>query len=579
MRMWRAGRFRGANGTLDLSRDDLADLARSGANLVRITLGPESVDPDPPYGLRSEGMARFDRILDGAREAGLKVVLALAAAPGRRDATDRRLWEQPQAHLAFARVWGDLAKRYQGNATLAAYDLLSEPNPELVTHSEHREAEVAGTTADWNVLAKRLTLAVRAVDPDRPLIVEAGAWAYARGFAWLRPTGDPNTVYSFHIFSPHRYTHQEPGENLRYPGVVPAHVEPEGRWDKAALMQNLLPALEFARKNNTPIYVGEFGVRRTAPDDAVYVKDLLMIFEEAGWHWTFWSYRDSGDWNPEWGPQPDNRAPQALSRAPLMRLYREFMALNDHPWLLADLPLLKEDDWVQPMRAVHQNFTGDPGAVGLLGDSITYGHQFFTPLFANGAVADSKTIADLRRFRQTLPPEIAEWKTAIHGNQGGWRITNGLPKLDEALIRDNPEIAFVMFGTNDMNDGPPDATRYETNLRRYVEQLLQNGTVPILSTLPPKKGYGPLVAAYNDVIRRVARALTVPLVDYHGAIMRRRPRDWYRTLIMGDGVHPTFPPEFQKDMTEAGLRESGFTLRNYLTLEATLAVLDRLRQP
>jgi hypothetical protein len=578
-KLWRSGRFRGANVSLDLSRDDLVDLIRWGANVARVTLGDDAVETEPPYRLMEPGLQRLDRFLDAARDAGIKVVLTFHTAPARRDANDPRLWEQPEAHLAFAKDWMEIAKRYRGNTTLVAYDLLSEPDPEIVFNGEHPEAQIAGTTADWNILAKRLTLAIRGIDPDRPLIVESGAWAYARGFEWLKPTGDANTIYSFYMFSPHKFTHQESDEPLRYPGTVPGHVEPEGYWDKKALLKNLEPAFEFADRYDVPIFVGEFGAMRTAPGADQYVKDLLLTFEKAGWHWAFWSFRDTREWNPELGRQSNQYSEVAPSRAPVMRLYKEFLSLNDHSFLLQDLPLLKDDDWVEPMRAVHQNFSGRPGDIGLFGDSITYGHQFYTPLFANGYTADLKTLWDLRRFKETIPLEVADWKTPIHGNQSGWRITNGLPKLAEVLRRDNPEIAFVMFGTNDLNDGPPAQTGFEDHLRRYLEQVMGNGTVPILSTLPPKKDKEELIQAYNGVILKLAHEMNLPLMDYYGAVMRRRPHDWYRTLIIGDKVHPSFPEEFQRDMTETGLRESGFTLRNYLALEATLSVLDRLRQP
>jgi hypothetical protein len=67
-------------------------------------------------------------------------------------------------------------------------------------------------------------------------------------------------------------------------------------------------------------------------------------------------------------------------------------------------------------------------------------------------------------------------------------------------------------------------------------------------------------------------------VDYYGAMIRRRPNTWYRTLIIGDGVHPSFPEGLQRDFRESsGLRDSGFTLRNFLALQAVLAVQDRIR--
>jgi hypothetical protein len=85
----------------------------------------------------------------------------------------------------------------------------------------------------------------------------------------------------------------------------------------------------------------------------------------------------------------------------------------------------------------------------------------------------------------------------------------------------------------------------------------------------------------------VAREFKVPLEDFHAEILKRRPDDWngklekfkdrkgYQvlTLISGDGVHPSNPKEHIKDFSEAGLKNSGLTLRNYLTLRDYAAVI------
>ena len=42
--------------------------------------------------------------------------------------------------------------------------------------------------------------------------------------------------------------------------------------------------------------------------------------------------------------------------------------------------LLAVDYWVEPMRDVHQNFSGEEGTVARFGDSITESQAFFTQL-------------------------------------------------------------------------------------------------------------------------------------------------------------------------------------------------------
>ena len=55
----------------------------------------------------------------------------------------------------------------------------------------------------------------------------------------------------------------------------------------------------------------------------------------------------------------------------------------------------------------------------------------------------------------------------------------------------------------------------------------------------------------------------VPLVDYHAAILERRPgRSWDGTLISKDGVHPTAGKTHV--YSEENLRVSGYALRNWV---------------
>ena len=48
----------------------------------------------------------------------------------------------------------------------------------------------------------------------------------------------------------------------------------------------------------------------------------------------------------------------------------------------------------------------------------------------------------------------------------------------------NPETVLLMFGTNDLNSVPLE--EYEQKTREVIKKCLENGTVVILSTIPPR---------------------------------------------------------------------------------------------
>ena len=95
--------------------------------------------------------------------------------------------------------------------------------------------------------------------------------------------------------------------------------------------------------------------------------------------------------------------------------------------------------------------------------------------------------------------------------------------VDAWLKKHNPETALIMFGTNDLHD--LDAPEYAKRLRAVVRKCLDNGTVVILSTIPPRHGYEEKSAAFSAAVREIALELKAPLTDYHAEILRRRPTD------------------------------------------------------
>ena len=78
--------------------------------------------------------------------------------------------------------------------------------------------------------------------------------------SYLEAPPDANVVYSPHMYEPGQFTHQgveSRPEPVAYPSVI------EGkRWDRAALERTLEPVVQFQKKYNVPIFMGEFSAPR-----------------------------------------------------------------------------------------------------------------------------------------------------------------------------------------------------------------------------------------------------------------------------------------------------------------------------
>jgi len=94
----------------------------------------------------------------------------------------------------------------------------------------------------------------------------------------------------------------------------------------------MLPAIEFQQAYNVHIYVGEFSVIRWAPGDSgyQYLRDVIDLFEEYGWDWSYHAFREWDGWSVEHGPDRSDRKPTDRPTA-RMKLLLDWFAMNRRP--------------------------------------------------------------------------------------------------------------------------------------------------------------------------------------------------------------------------------------------------------
>jgi hypothetical protein len=130
-----------------------------------------------------------------------------------------------------------------------------------------------------------------------------------------------------------------------------------------------------------------------------------------------------------------------------------------------------------------------------------------------------------------------------------------------------PAIALILLGTNDVGQIP--AAIFRENLRQIVDISVNQGIIPVLSTLPERYGYPDEITEFNAIISEIAREYGVPLWDY-GDVMRQLPN----AGLSADNVHPSWPPGDVQEAADfaASNLMYGYTMRNLTALQ----VLDIL---
>ena len=201
------------------------------------------------------------------------------------------------------------------------------------------------------------------------------------------------------------------------------------------------------------------------------------------------------------------------------------------------------------------------------GDSLTAGY---------GVPGEA---AHMTRLAAELPkryPDIS-WKI-INSGANGDTTREGLSRLTRDVLRHDPNIVLILFGSN---DSALDEYQYRTpaefrnNLNKIVAGIEglrlssgQNGgrALPVLITPPPVKDIkffpyttNERVKKYAQIVREVAAAHGAPVFDFHDYVYEKTYGN-FKHLIQYDGVH---------------LNEEGYDLLFRCVLEGIAPLLDK----
>jgi hypothetical protein len=236
-----------------------------------------------------------------------------------------------------------------------------------------------------------------------------------------------------------------------------------------------------------------------------------------------------------------------------------------------------------------------PGVFAKIGDSITASPSFLQALACHRPRLGSwsELRGTLEFFGETSVPSGAEEAQCAVSNSysrvgvaavPGWRAVDALSRLESSpecldlpavsceLQQIHPSVALIMFGTNDLTEFT--AVQFRRDLAHIARLVAGAGTIPVLSTIPPRAQwpYSQRVARFNAEIAALAENRALPLWNYWRQMVEPGVPD---QGLGEDGVHPSAlcPPCTAIDFRSRGLRQ-GYALRNL----GTLRVLDRLRR-
>ena len=191
----------------------------------------------------------------------------------------------------LADFWSKMAAVFVDEPAVVAYDIMNEPHDMGV--------------ANWNQITQEVVSAIRAVDPNKLIMIPGYEWSNATNWAsdngatsWI---SDPaNNFY----YEAHEYF------DFNYSGTYTESYDQElaANPDLANVgVTRLAPFVQWCTTNNVKCYVGEYGIPNSGPaadgsiPDARWLTVLdnfLTALDQAGLSGTYWA---GGEW---WGEYP-----------------------------------------------------------------------------------------------------------------------------------------------------------------------------------------------------------------------------------------------------------------------------------
>jgi endoglucanase len=230
-----------------ITEADIHFIKSCGLNSIRIPLHYKFFVPG------GDGFEILDSAIEWCRRAGLWVILDMHCAPGGQTGTNIDdswnypwLYESEQSQQSLCDIWRDIARHYRDETSILGYDLLNEPIPHfprLQVYNSRLEP-----------LYRRVTKAIREVDRNHSIILEAAQWD--TNFKVFGPPFDSNVIYEFHKY----------------------WMPPE--------QKAIAEYVDYRDRYQVPLWLGESGENTDQ-----WIQQFTSILEKNDIGWCFWPYK------------------------------------------------------------------------------------------------------------------------------------------------------------------------------------------------------------------------------------------------------------------------------------------------
>lgn len=225
-----------------------------------------------PYTISETFFARMDQVIKSALSNKLMAILNMHH--------HNVLFANPDANLErFKSMWNQIATRYKNVSDSLVFELLNEPNGNL-------------TPVKWNTFLREGIQTIRAISPERTIIIGTANWGGVGGLAELSWPDTDNLILTIHYYNPFQFTHQGAtwtgSDTQGWLGTTWNNTEVE----RSVIESEFQTVKNFSSSKNIPVNIGEFGAFSSADiaSRERWTTFCSRFFEKSGFSWNYWEF-------------------------------------------------------------------------------------------------------------------------------------------------------------------------------------------------------------------------------------------------------------------------------------------------
>ena len=270
MKWWNGGAFLGYNVASEVTREDISDLLKLGAKVVRIGAVGCQEDYDFEFsGFLENPTAQLEELHDTIlmlAEFDIGVILAL------------------HRHVVSVELWQLIATEFCRHANVIGYDLVNEPYIASDIDCHYKDVINIPETAliEYFETVTLYWQQIRSVDKVTPIIIEPSFWAKPYSLPLLSDfvdrmrIRDPDIIVSVHFYEPQRLVSRKLNKGrFQFPGTVPLYdrkYSEQEEWNEERIYHEVEKIHQWQTEHSVTVFIGEFGVARETPGAAEYLK-------------------------------------------------------------------------------------------------------------------------------------------------------------------------------------------------------------------------------------------------------------------------------------------------------------------